>query len=71
VTDERPSAETDPRDDSIVPAGVPRSSLARKLVVLALLGGAGGAAYVERAWLLPRIAPLITAVGLKVPAARP
>lgn len=56
---EKPVAKPAAEPDSIAPAGVPRSSFARKLFVLALIGGAGAAAYVERGPILERVTPIL------------
>jgi hypothetical protein len=54
-------------DSPIRPAGVPRWSLGKIMFVMALLGGVGAAAYVERRPILTCVAPYFEDVGITLP----
>jgi hypothetical protein len=58
---EAPAAYEEDDAPSVPPAGVPRSSFGRTLLLLLLVGAAAGAAYVERdriaKWAAPYIEP--------------
>jgi hypothetical protein len=65
---ENVESQREATDDGIEPAGVPRSGVLGKLLLLVLIGGIGTVAYLQRDKIIAYVAPAAPGTGVAAPS---